>query len=506
MKTKTNYIRWNKEMERKCLGSAWPAHLRNNRSRKNASNTNMEEEKGITNDEIVLEENNCFNSENIENVCVDKDITLDISEDMQENVEESIPENTHNISLKDFMENTIKENEMQKAKIYDNPKKIRWNENMVKRCFGSYLGIQQDTKKDNKKWAKKDSSIPDNNIVKDRNEAMNNEPSEDIISQDSYMLDAQLYNGDFVEEVKKAVKRKKRRNKGSKKKSYSNEGFNDLSYEASLQNLWSGEAGTFVEDNYSDCDKSHDQDDMVNYQKVSWSIISEGEEQKILSESFENIYSDSNQNTDNDINNNTDNESNDNTYNTNNHYNFNTDSDNNETGDIDSIYTTDNDNNDEIAAYDSAECLVSDNIAEDKYYIEEDYFNEENTSNEMENNLNLLTGDIFQIESSGNEGEVYEDYNVFDIEESDLVEALDLEIANETIDSLDWDNNWGEYDLMDTGTQEIETVDSFSDYGNSMAEDIDFNFNYEYEVESQGYTANFEEKGYGQSIECRIVT
>jgi hypothetical protein len=507
MKTRTNHIRWSKEMERKCLGSIWPAYPRKNGSKENVLNTASKVEEDKSNDEIVLEDGICNNLENndIGPSCNKNDISLAISENIQENAED-ISENSKNVNLKTFMENAIKENEIHKTKINESSKKIRWNEDMLKRCLGAYFGGSQDTRKQKKKSGKKDDELSDKSVLKEDNESIENdnesidsELSQDIIPQDDYMADALLYNGEIGEELKnesyidfkndketkKTEKRKERKRRTRRKSTYmepyTNDEYDDSHYEVSLQDLFAKKNQVLEEKFISkESDKSGEQGNMGNFEKISWSIINEsynenssnesdldGEDTEKINEDNNNYHIEESQcDTDNYQNKEEIEVQEENTY------------------EADAIPM-------ESDIYSYNESQDSNNIDEenyeenktkDEYYIQEDFYSDEYTYADNEED------------------------KIFDFEDIGSAETSDLDIANETIDSMDWDNNWDEYNLMDSDTQEIETVESFNDYGSSFIEDNDFNFTYEPVMESQEYAGNFENSGLGQTVECRIVT
>jgi hypothetical protein len=296
---------------------------------------------------------------------------------------------------------------------------------------------------------------------------------------------------------------------------YTDNEHDDSHYGVSLQDLFAKKNEVLEEEFISkESDKSCEQGNMGNFEKISWSIIN-------------GSYNENNSNeSDLDNEDNEDNEDTEKINEGNNNYHigesqYDTDSyqnkeeieaqeENTYEADVDEISV-------ESDIYSYNESQDTNNIAEenyeenktkDEYYMQEDFYSNEYNyaDNDMENDFNLLSEDTFELDYYENEDLKAKEDKMFDFEDIGLAETLDLDIANETIHSVDWEDNWDEYNLMDPDTQELETIESFNDYGNSFIEDNDFNFTYEPVMEGREYIDDLEDSGLGQTIECRIVT
>ncbi|KNY26236.1 hypothetical protein [Pseudobacteroides cellulosolvens] len=446
-------------MEKSCLGRALQTYDRNNVSPKSIQNkTNSVEEVNMEEENKLQEE--IFPNENVVVELENSYPEPDISESMKEELQENTSESTDEINLKTFMENTMKENEIHKTNIYENSKKIHWNENMLKRCLGAYYSASQNTKKTRKTWKRKESNICDENVVSKNEELISSESSYDIVPQEDHMLDSQIYTGETTEKVNE---------ENEYYYSTGSESNNDESDENEKSE------GEFT---YSSDNESYEQDSLGKFEKISWSIISDIDEEDYDGE-MDSI--------DEDIQ--ADNES------------------SNETdsyegrSDVADSYgggSDDADSYEDGYENDYEDSYVQEDLLKDKYH---------NGNNGTDQYFSEAVDDNFESDYQENEVLAYSDENeVYDFEDMRPVETLDLEIANNTIDNTNWDNGWDECDVLNNEYNDIETVGSFIDYRNISEDYDDYDFDCQTQIETPEYMSDYDQISYGQSVECRIIT
>ncbi len=485
MRTRTNYIRWNREMERNCLGLAWQTYARNNVSQKNVKNKtdNVEEVKTAEENKVpeeILQNENV--DDKLRNSCPEPDISESMTEELQDNISES----TDEINLKTFMENAIKENQIHKTNTYSTSKKIHWNEDMLKRCLGTYFSTSPNKKKRRKKWVKKESNMHYDNVESKNEELVSNEISYDNVPQNDYMLGSQIYDGEIIEKANEEDEYYDSTGSESNYGAESNYGERD-------ENEKLNEEFICPNDN-----NSYEQDNQGNFEKISWSTLSDIDDEGFDKETDsidENIESD-NENVNEDSSDEADSYEDEHKKDSEDSY-----EDGYENNSEDSY--KDGYKNDSEYTYDDG----YENDYEDSYTQEGLFSDKYANDNETDQYFNEVTDDNFEMDYQENESLTYSaGDNVLGFNDIGQIEVLELEIENQTINNTDWDNSWDEYDVSNDQSQDIETVDSFIDYGIGQEEYSDYDFDSESYIKNIEYMSDYDSVSRGQSIECRIVT
>jgi len=481
MKMRTNYIRWNREMERKCLGRALQGYNQNNVSVKKIQDV----------------------SDKVEE-----------SESMTEDLQENTSEDTNDTSLQTLMKSIVKEDDIHKSYTNKSANKIHWNENMLKRCLGSYFS-HAPNKKRLSRWMKKARNMCDGSNVSKDTEPVNNEIAHETVSQED-ILDSQIYHGGINSEDN--YENELCDSSGIEINDSESTGI-EINDSESTDIEISDSESTDIDINDSEStrkeindseryeneklnediigqsvNETNRQGNMENFKKISWSTISDIDDEGYIKDmdfKVENIYSNDENSykesydaVDCDKNNNEDNngkaENCEDAYENDCKDGYQNEQDDFENNNQDEHKNDNQDDyeNDYEDSYDYEDYYKND--YKDSYVQEDLFYDEYDDNNEPEQYLNEVYSNDSELNYEMNESFAYpqNQNNVFDFEEADSLDAFDLEITDRTRNSMDWGNSWDEYNLTNTETQDIEIPEYLDDYNHIS---------------------------YGQSVECRII-
>jgi len=370
---RTNYIRWNREMERKCLGRALQEYNRNNTVAKKIQDIShkVEESEGTT-----------------------------------EDITQNTYQNTEDTNLQASIKDIVKEDEIHKSYTNNNANKIQWNENMLKRCLGTYFSHSQNSKIVNKQMNEARNTCDEVNCE-------NEQDNMDNFKKISWTTISEIDNEDFGKDMESKDENVYSNDENSCKENYD---------EVDCDNNNSEDNEDIVEKEYETNEEKVENEKVENEKAENEKAENEKADKELIYEKVENEDKE-------DIDGNDFKDGQNEREDYKNDYDDDYENDYEDSYDYENIYKSGF--NDSYA----------EEVQEDSFYDEydEDSEPEQYLSEEYDNNSEL------------------------DIDNNSL-DAFDLEIMDRTKIGMNWGNGWDEYNLIGPEAQDVEIPEYIDDY------------------------------------------